>query len=541
MDRRPLIACAALLVACAGVPRARMIAEVETPAQVASLATPIDFELATQATAYNQPAASSPTSPDADAIFAAFVDQAGEHGQPVRDARLDLVADQLAAVIARGGEPDAELVDFALHGQGVVEPVHALFVANARTSAGAISELVPELADSLHAGNVHVGIGGGGERPFVAVIIHTALVTLPPTVPRALGPRGSFTFAATVDTLVHAPHLTVTYADDREARAHPPVTKLDAITFQATIACGEHVGSAWLLVEASDVKNVAQRLALVPIACAVPLPTRYRLEPRANTRVGDGELAHRLAAIVNRERAAAHLPPLAGDLRADRAAHLETALMLRADSVEHGLGGTTTTGRLRDEGLIPLYTLEATLHARDLAAAAEILMNTPGYRELLVNPDATHLGISIGLDAQHQLFVALELVAIVPPIDAPRIERDVFERIAARAIVREPRLREDLHRDKFLDKLARDYVLNRARGWTDKTVTYALQHDPSATFGPYGITWRALTLLLTDDVAKVDLGDDKPFTGVGVAAIQAPRNGALAGRTYVIVLYGKSR
>jgi uncharacterized protein YkwD len=349
--------------------------------------------------------------------------------------------------------------------------------------------------------------------------------------------RGVVTFAAPVDSTLHAPRVTVTYVDDRKAQAHPPVAMVDRVTFQTTITCGDLTGLMWLLIEASDIKNVSHGLALVPISCATPLDTSYRLEPRSNTRgVAPAELQHRLAAIINRERAANHLPPLAEDVRADLAAHEQTVLMQREHSVEHELAGSTTTNRLRDNSLVPMVTLEATFHAKDLATAAEVLLDTPGYRELLSRPEPTHIGLSIAYDEQHQLYIAIELVSIVPPIDTARIEAEMFARIRAR----HPEWPQ-LQRDHFLDHIAWKYVLNRVRGWSDQTVTDATQHDPEFDFGSYGFTWRALTLLLDDDIEKVDLGPNKPFSGVGLAAMQAPRNGALAGRTYVIVLYGKTR
>ena len=57
------------------------------------------------------------------------------------------------------------------------------------------------------------------------------------------------------------------------------------------------------------------------------------------------------------------------------------------------------------------------------------------------------------------------------------------------------------------------------------------------------ILLHALVIVLAGLMTvSIDLGPDKkPFTGVGLAVMQAPRNGALAGRTYVIVLYGKAR
>lgn len=513
-----------------------MIAAVELPPQTATLAPPIDFTVAHPASAYNEPAGDVPSTPARDQVFAGLADTVRGTAEPARDGRLDIVAGELAELLAHG-ETDDAVIEFALRAQGVVEPLHLLLVSKAATAEAAVAELVPDLADALRASNVHVGVGGGDGAPFVVLVIHTALVTLPPTVPRALPVRGAITFAAPIDTMLHAPHLTITYDDDREAHAHPPIANVDTVTFQTTVTCGDHTGTMWMLIEASDIKNISHSLALVPIACATPLEVTYRLEPRSNTRgVPPAELAHRLAAIINRERAAAHLPPLAEDLRADLAARHQTEMMLRAHSVDHELAGSTTTRRLRDNSLIPPFSSEATLHATDLATASEVLLDTPGYRELLTRPEPTHLGISIAIDEQHQLFVAIEFVSIVPPIDTARLEAEMFARIRAR----HPEW-PGLRRSRLLDHIALKYARNRTRGWSDATVTDAIQHDPELDFGTFANTWRALTLLLDDDIDKVDLGPNKSFAGVGLAALQAPRNGALAGRTFVIVLYGKGR
>ena len=526
-----------VLAACATTPHARMIADVELPPQVAALVPPVDLTVAHPASAYNEPAGEVASTAARDQVFTGLADSVQGKGEPVRDGRLDLVAGEFADLRARGGETDDGAIEFALHAQGIVEPLHLMLVSKATTADAAIAELVPELEGSLEHGNVHVGLAGGDGSPFVVVVIHTALVTLPPTVPRALPARGVITFSAPVDTIFHAPRVTVSYDDDRKAHAHPPVRMVDPVSFQTTVTCGDHTGTMWMVIEANDAKNISHSLALVPIACARPLETTYRIEPRRNTRgVAPADQAHRLAAIINRERAAAHLPPLAEDLRADLAAHAETRLMLREHSVEHELGGSTTTDRLRDNSLIPLYTTEATFHAKDLATAAEVLLDTPGYREILTRPEPTHLGISIDFDDQHELFVALELVSIVPKIDTVRLETEMFARIRARH-PEWPQLR----RDRFLDHIAEEYAMNRVRGWSEKTVTDATQHDPDFDFGPYAYTWRALSLLLDDDIEKIDLGPNKTFGGVGLAVRQAPRNGALAGRTFVVVLYGKSR
>jgi uncharacterized protein YkwD len=532
----------ALLVACGSVSRAQMIADVESGPQRAVLAAPIVFgPIAHPAAMYNEPAADVPSTEARDQLIAGLFETAREKGEPVRDGRLDLVAGELADLLARGGMADDDLQEFALHSHGIPEAIHTLLVSHATTADAALAELTPRLYDALRVGNVHAGVGGGDGVPFVVVIVHTSLVTLPPTVPRELPAHGSFTFTAPVDASMHAPRITVTYDDDRRAREHPELAVVDRITFSATISCGTHTGNLWLSIEANDAKNVVQRLLLVPVSCAEPLETSYRIEPRTNTNIGATpiELAHRLAAIINRERVAANVQILGGDLRADNAARDATTLMRRNRSVEHDQASTTTVTRLRDQGLVAPFTLEATLHAKDLATAAEILLNRGGYRELLSRPEPTHLGISVAYDDSHELYIAIELVSIVPPIDTARLEAAMLERIAKLRTERERRL--PLVRNKLLDRIAAKYVRDRVLGWSDTTVTDATRDNTELAFGPFGFTWRALTLLLTDDIDKVDLGPGKPFAGVGIAALQAPRNGALAGRTFVIVLYGKAR
>jgi len=533
---------AALLVACGSAPRAQMIAEVESPPQRATLVAPVVFGPVTQrATVYNEPAIDVPSTAARDQLFTALVETAKDKGDPHRDARLDLLAGELSELVARGGVADDDLIEFVLHEHGIPEPMHALLVSRATTPEAALAELEPQLLDSLRVGNVHLGIGGGDGQPFVVAIIHTSLVTLPPTIPRALAAHGEFTFSAPIDNSMHLPRITVAYDDDRELRDHPKAIAVDPVTFSTTISCGDHKGNLWMLVEACDVKNVVQRLVLVPVSCDEPLETSYRIEPRANTEVAPAELEHRLAAIINRERAAAGVQILSGDLRASNAARTETALMRKNHSVEHDLAKTTTIGRLRDEGLMAPFTLEATLHAKDLATASEILLNHRGYREMLSRPEPTHVGISIQYDEGNELFIAIDLVSVIPKIDTARIEANMLERIDARRPEFDRRQWGPTKRNKLLDHIAWKYVINRVRGWGDATVSYATQHDTELDFGQFGTSWRALTLLLTDDPSLVDIGPDKEFDGVGLAAIQAPRNGALAGRTFVIVIYGKRR
>lgn len=521
------------LAGCHAAATAHMIAEVERPAARAELAAPVTFgPVANPATRWNQVYGAPPTTPARDQIFAALRPDA----EPIRDPRLDLVAGDFADLLARGGAADRAVEDFALQSRGVPEAMSALLVSHATSPEAAIADLSPELGPIL--ANAHVGVAGGDGQPFVVAIVHPSLVTLPPTVPRALPAGGAITVRAPVDISMHSPHVTVTYDDDRAAPVTPAIQAIDRVTFETTLTCAQHTGAMWISIDAFDVANKEQHLLLFPIQCAAPLPVSYRVEPRANNTTTD--LATRLAAIVNRDREAAHVHALRGDLRADLAAHTATELMKRTGKIAHAWGSSTTIGRLRDQGMVSTVTFEATMHATDLVAASEILMNNPGYREMLVAPEPTHLGINVLPDGQGELFIALEFVQVIEPIPYERIEEDMLRRIDARRSDYDRR-HTPLRRDPFLDRFARKYADARARGWSDEVAMDAIQHDPAFVYGPYSLTWRAISLLLDDDPAKAEIGPDRPYQGVGMAVVQAPRNGALVGRTYAIVLYGTLR
>ncbi|MFT3696345.1 MAG: hypothetical protein QM831_24610 [Kofleriaceae bacterium] len=534
-----VVSCAGALAGCAGAPTAHMIPDVERPAVHVVLAMPVMFgPVAKPATSWNQVIDAPPSTPARDQIFGALRAEAAGKGDPVRDPRLDLVAGDFADLIARGGEIDHGVEDFALGSRGVPESMYSLLVSTATTPEAAVAEITPKLEVALHFGNVHVGVGGGDGKPFVVAIIHTSLVTLPPTVPRVLPAKGEITFRAPVDSSLHAPRVTVAFDDDRDHPQTPKLTPVDRVTFETTLSCGDHTGAMWVSVEACDDKNAVQRLLLFPIACATPLDVSYRVEPRKNIAAAD--LATRLSAIINRDREEAHQNALQGDLRADLAAHDATELMKKTGRVAHEWATSTTLGRLRDEGLLATITLEATMHAKDLAAASEILLNNRGYKEMILKPEPTHIGINVLPDGQGEYFIAVELVQIIEPIRLDRVEEDMMRRIDARRSDYD-RKHAPLRRDKFLDRFALKYAYARARGWRDEVAMDAIQHDVNFRYGPYKNTWRAITLLLDDDPSKVDIGPERAFHGIGIAAVQAPRNGALAGRTFVIVLYGTYR
>lgn len=531
------LACTIVALLGCHAPRAPRVTEVELPPVHEVTPQPIVFgPVLEPATVYNQVTGVVATSPLRDAVFAALAERVPGTARPLRDPRLDLASDDLADLVQRGGRLDAAVVEFAMRARGIVESTERPLVARATTADSVIAALEPILGDILKSGNVRIGVGGGGPTPVVVLVTHAALVTFPPTVPRFAPARANVALRATLDRSLHAPSVTVSHDDDHRAVDHPMIAKLDRWTFETTISCGEHLGTEWVLVEGHDVFDRLTRLALFPIDCGTRPRETYRVEPRVA--VADDPIAveRRLRAVVDRERASAGLAPLRGDLRLQAAARQTTALMLQLHTVEHRLAGTTNAQRLRDANLVPALAREATLHAPDLETAVEILMNERGYREQLVSPELTHAAVAVAFDARHEMYIAIELVRVVPPIDTARLTSAILARINA---TRPPD--EQIATDPLLDEIALRYALERSRGWSDESSMRFVRDDHRFVFGPFATMSRALTLLVADDPNGVDLGPPTRYDMLGIAAVQSARNGALAGRVWVIVLYARRR
>ncbi len=459
-------------------------------------------------------------------MFSSLYEYAHGKGEPERDPRLDLAAAELSAVAAQGAPLDDELVAFALRQHGVLDAAVLALAVDATEPSAIVAQLTPQLGDRLFFGNVHIGIGG--MTPMVLVVTHTSLVTLEPGTPRFVEAHGDARIAMTLDPSFHAPHITISHDDASSEKV--------AGNGPWRFHCGDHTGTQWLLFEARDAKEVDTRLLAFPIDCATHSPDVYRIEPRSNVAVTDVE--RRLASLINRERAGGHLTPLADDRRAAEAARTQVQMMRASERIEHDLVGTTMATRLRDAGLVPPNARELTLHAADLATASELLMNEPAYRDAVMAPDVTHLGIAVARDAHGELYIAVEFVAIVPVIDVARLRTEVLARVRARLP-----FKVKLPNARVLDEVAQKYAQDYAAGWPEADMVAYTKDDAQLMYSGYEHVQRAMTLLLADSIDKVDLGPGNAgeYDRIGLGIVQAPRNGALAGRVWVVLLFARAR
>jgi uncharacterized protein YkwD len=479
-----------------------------------SLAPSIAYVATQPAARWNEPmdpATVASPSHETDAVFSGLIELVGsDNSELERDPRLDAIATELSAMASKGAALDGSLVDFALGQYGVPDAATLVLAAKATEPQAIVDELAPELGDVLRPANARVGLGG--MSPMVLLVTHASLATLAP-LPRSLPVHGEVDIDVKLDA--HAPKLVVTHDDGS-------VEHLADHRFR----CGTYKGTQWIAVDSGEPLDDPHRLATVlvlSIDCGAPPRTTFYVEPRANT-IDARDPEQRLVQIIDRERAAAQLPPLLIDQRAVDAARAAANRMRAAGRVAHVEAGSTVGSRLLDAGLIPPMAREATLHASDLATAAELLLNEPGYREAMLARDVSHAGVAIARDDHGELYVAVELVQIVPPIDVARLRRDIAARIR-------------LDNLKVLDHVAEVIAEGHARNWPDADVFERATDEVPEGFAH---VQRYMTLLLDDSIDHVDFGaPDRRADAAGIAVVQAPRDGANAGRTYVVIVYAR--
>ena len=122
------------------------------------------------------------------------------------------------------------------------------------------------------------------------------------------------------------------------------------------------------------------------------------------------EIEQEMLALINNERAIAGLDPLAFNGRLNDASEVHSQWMLDVDVLSHrGAGGSSPTERMEDAG----YVFEGAWSSGenvayqsergepglsdDVADLHAGLMNSPGHRANILNPDFTEIGIGIEL------------------------------------------------------------------------------------------------------------------------------------------------
>ncbi len=495
------------------------------------------------ATRYNEPLQAPPHTPLGDAVTAAVTAVATQARVPVpaADARLFRACNELAQIVPEEGVIGYSLVEFALQRNGIIEPSPHLLVVWGDVDAPEqiVDQLRPRLAEILADGaTARLGIGAVKRNPDGTGAIVFALqgsgVTTSP-IPRSVPAGGAFKLDAIVDIRYHDPEVFVTRDDGSTERLALDLGRAGG--FKSTVACGNHTGKQQIEITASDTSG-STVLANFPVYCGTAPPPALIVEPTRDDGgvVDPTEAAHRLFALLNRDRKAAGLPALQWDDRVAKVAQGHSEEMRRTKVVAHV---SPTTGsaadRVRAAGIKTAVVLENVARAYGVGEAHAGLMNSPGHRANLMSATATHVGISVVLgddvSGRRELFVTQVFIRIPPKVDTGAAAELVRQRVeSVRRVAVSARLSSTAQQlaDGLAAGKSRDALWPAARRQLDSL---------GSIYARVGSVITAVSELDSLD-GKQLVGDYKPDDiGIGIAQGMHPEIGE--GAIWIVILMGE--
>ncbi|MEZ4360199.1 MAG: CAP domain-containing protein [Kofleriaceae bacterium] len=491
---------------------------------------------------YNRALERAASSPLGDAVVRAVADAAKAQGvpPPFADARLFRACEELAQVVPEQGVVTYRVVEFALQRNGLIEPSPHLLVVwgDLDNPQLIVDQLSPGLAEMFERGApARVGIGAAVRSPdgagAVVFALQASAVTTNP-IPRSLPEDGAFRLEGSVRRPFRDPEVLITGADGHTARL-PLVSGTKPSSFRAELSCAGRAGRQQVEINASDATG-STVLANFPIWCGEAPPTTILVEDAgadpapANAQ----EAEQRLLALANAARRAAGLPELQWSEPVAEVARRYSEEMRRTQVVAH-LSPTTGSAadRLRAAKIKSSLVLENVARAYGVAETHAGLMDSPGHRQNLMSPLATHVGIGVVLGDQVSgrpaMFVTEVFTRVTPRID----ERDVAAALHTRLA------NGRLPRAAALENLAQRVAESLARGQPRERAW-----DPvSADLKALSKTYRKVASVVTavSDLSSIDTST--VLTGVvdelGIGVAQGPHPEIGDGAIWIVLLLGE--
>ena len=431
----------------------------------------------------------------------------------IADPRLFRACKRLVT-LASSGTIDPAAVEFATTSAGIVEPIEKPLVIHATDAQAVIAAL-----GTLPAG-AHLGIARAHDVVVVAVTT-PALTTAP--FSRSAPISGGFAIDAKLNARYAHVDIDVAW-DDHSSQQFSP--ELASHAFATTIGCQNRSGRGHVVISGID-HATSVVLARFPIWCGLEPPRELVVDP---LRDDGGDLdrdkaAHRMFLLLQRDRVAAGLPPLAWDDRAatDALHHAEDLRDgVRAGAPPHfrksSFGGNTVVSNMT--------------RAATVDDAYTKMMTDPGRRANAMSAAMTAGGIGIAGD-RDDLFVA-EVFASVPPTRDTQAIADFFEK-------RIVTLREDLEIDPWLSSVAKEIAVTLRAGGDHEQLELVL-HGRIAGHHQAGYENHYFTVVTTVDPQKVEplsLLNHEIFDhiGVGVAQGYSPKLGD--NTVWIVTVFGR--
>ncbi len=492
---------------------------------------------------YGLPATQAPASPLGDAITRAVADAAIALGlaPPVADGRLFAAAASLAPMVPDQGVIAYDLVEFALHHVGIVEPSPHLLViwGDLGQPADIVAQLQPRLAEILATGaDSRLGVGSAARADGQGVVVFAmqgSRVELAP-VPRQVELGGVTHLGGKVTGAFKDPEVFVT--DETGGVARLEVRATGRTDFALDVPCSAP-GRQQLEVTAADATGT-NVLANFPVWCGESPPTSAMFESTLDdTPVATAaEAEARLLAMVNRDRTAAGLPELRWDARLADVARKHSEEMHRTGVVAHVSPVTgAAVDRVRAAGLRTPLVLENVARAYGVVEAHGGLMNSPGHRANVLSGAATQLGIGVVLgdevSGRRELLVTQVFTRVPPPIDAAAATAQVL------ALVQQQRAATPRAE---LAAAATELATSLARGVTRDAAWASAKHRVE----PLASSYRRIGTVITAVGDLASLAGTALLSGyapdeIGVGVAQGPHPDLGDGAIWVVLLMGERR
>jgi uncharacterized protein YkwD len=334
---------------------------------------------------------------------------------PIRDGRLDRLADDLARLNPQKRIPSFEVVAFLLSHYGVVEPEPRMRygIVDPRVPANFVELAGPGLVEQmkeLRRPRLGVGLALLGDELAVVVALQPQKLELGP-VPRTL----------TLGLVAHMegrllpgygiPKVLVTFEDGTVDDVRVQGT---AARFQAALGCRPDRRGVMQVEIAAEGPRGPDVLAIFPVFCGVDPPSRspaLALDTGGSTEPDAVE--KQLLELVNRDRARQGLGLVRLDTRLSEVARAYSREMADTGVVGHV---SPRTGNVRDrivKARIDVAMLGENVGQDYSAAGAHrSFMSSPGHRGNVVDPNMTAVGIGVAKGREHSDPVSLYITEI---------------------------------------------------------------------------------------------------------------------------------
>ena len=351
------------------------------------------------------------------------------------DPRLDRTCEDLAYLVAHGGEATLDIATHLLRMHGIVEPPQRVIAGKAT------DDFEAQLGEDRFHSNTVVG-RGLYETTAVEILVFLPAIRLEP-VPRASS--DGVELAIELDEPLHSPQVTVADASSSE--------KLDPVTtdhgFHVHVPCGPQPIERYVSIEANDPRTAVKPLMIFPLYCKLSAPSSLEAEPESNI-VGVTE--RRIVAILNRERTSRNLPALHHDARVSAAAQAYV------NDRSAGLNSDPAT-ILKRANLLAPATAWTTVHVDSIESAIDRIVNSPEEMAKLRDPDRTDIGAAIQRVGDGW-WVSIIYITLPKAIDPDRSAFLIRNRIFAAA--------KRSSRDPYADTVAQRYADSLAIGWSNE-------------------------------------------------------------------------